>query len=393
MGFVDGVGVFVGLAQDQFHLSNFVANLLPFVAFIGFGVLSIPMGLLQDRTSKKTILLTGLLIALIGAAISFSGLTEYPLFLATVFLLGAGASVLQVAGNPIMRDVSGPEKYPRNLSIGQSIKAIGSLSGAFVAVLTIAAKWQGVDWKILFKVYAATLLVTVILVALTKIQERKNDGAGAATFASCLALLGEPFILMMVLGIFIYVGTEVCISSGVTTYLKSDALGNSSVTDWLKSRVGLEIDKKTVGYVANALFILLILIGRSAGSVMLNWMSATKLLVATVLVTIAGLLGLILIHDQTAALASIMLAGIGCANIFPLIFSITVNRMPERSNEISGLMVTAIVGGAALPPLMGLLADRTSPSIGFLVPLACAVYLFVAALICLKKPAARTAAG
>ena len=111
MGFVDGVGVFVGLAKAQFQLSNFMANLLPFVAFIGFGVLSVPMGLLQDGTSR-TILLIGLIIALIGTAISFSGLTEYPLFLVTVFLFGTGTSVLQVAGNPIMRDVSVHENVP-----------------------------------------------------------------------------------------------------------------------------------------------------------------------------------------------------------------------------------------------------------------------------------------
>jgi MFS transporter, FHS family, L-fucose permease len=394
MGFVDGVGTFVGLAKQNFpHISIFVANLLPFVAFIGFGILSVPMGLLQDRTSKKTILLIGLIIALVGALIAFSGLKEYWLFLATVFLLGTGASVLQVAGNPIMRDVSGPEKYPRNLSIGQSIKAIGSLSGALVAVITIAGRWQGVDWQILFKIYTAILLLTVVLVALTKVPEQKDERSHSASFASCLALLSNPFILMMVLGIFVYVGTEVCISSGVTVYLGSEGAGGSSVTDWLKAHLGLAIDAKTVGFVANALFFILLFIGRSSGSVLLNWMSAAKLLVATVLVTIVGLLGLLLIHDQTAALVSIVLAGIGCANIFPLIFSITVNHMPERSNEISGLMVTAIVGGAFLPPLMGLLADHTSVSTGFLVPLACAFYLLLAGIVSLKLSAAASGAA
>jgi fucose permease len=84
------------------------------------------------------------------------------------------------------------------------------------------------------------------------------------------------------------------------------------------------------------------------------------------------------------AIASIVLVGLGFANIFPLVFSIAVNRMPERSNEISGLMVTAIVGGAILPPMMGLLADATSVTIGFLVPLACALYLTYVSLVSLK---------
>ncbi len=260
-----------------------------------------------------------------------------------------------------MRDVSGPEKYPRNLSIGQSIKAIGSLSGALVAVITIAGRWQGVDWQILFKIYTAILLLTVVLVALTRISERRDETAGSASFASCLSLLSNPFVLMMVLGIFVYVGAEVCISSGVNLYLGSEATGGSSLTDWLKGHLGVAVDTKTVGPLANALFFILLFVGRSSGSVVLNWISAAKLLVATVLLCIVGLLGLLLVHDQTAALVSVVLAGIGCANIFPLIFSITVNRMPERTNEISGLMVTAIVGGAVSAPLDGF---RRRPDLG-----------------------------
>ena len=252
---------------------------------------------------------------------------------------------------------------------------------------------KGARWEVLFPIYAAILAVTVVWVALTKIEGRSDETIASASFASCFALLKNPFILMTVLGIFVYVGTEVCLSSGVNVYMNSDAMRNSSVIDWLKEHFGFIVSKKTMGLLSTALFGLLILVGRSLGAVILNWMSATKLLVATVLVATAGLLGLVLVQNQAAVVASVVLAGLGCANIFPLIFSITVNRMPERSNEISGLMVTAIVGAGVLPPLMGLVADHTSPSTGFLVPLACAVYLLIVGLVCLKEPPAHTAAG
>ena len=368
MGFVDGVGAFVGLAQDRYQLSNFVAQLIPFVGFIMFGVLSIPMGLLQDRTSKKTILLTGLVLALIGAAISYFGADLYAIFLLTILMLGAGASILQVAGNPIMRDVSGPEKYPRNLSMGQFIKAIGSLSGSLVPFIVAKLHWEGLDWKILFPIYTITLAVTVVLVALTRVEEKKDSGSQPASLWSCLALLGNPYVLTMVLGIFIYVGMEVCISTGVPVYLSKN----------------LGIDLKTWGILGTAFFFICILTGRFLGSVVLNWISAERFLLLTVLVTIVGLVGLLLTNDKTIAIASIMLAGIGCANIFPLVFSITVNHMPERTNEISGLMVTAIVGGAFVPPLMGYVADKTSVTAGFIVPLVCAGYLCYASLVSLK---------
>ncbi|MBI4645258.1 MAG: MFS transporter, partial [Bacteroidia bacterium] len=132
MGFGDAVGPFVGLAKEEFVLSNFEAQLIAFIGFIMFGILSVPMGLFQDRKGKKIVLLLGLIIALLGLIIPVFGLSHYTLFLLTVLLLGAGASILQVAGNPIMRDVSAPGKYSRNLSIGQFIKAIGSLSGSLI---------------------------------------------------------------------------------------------------------------------------------------------------------------------------------------------------------------------------------------------------------------------
>ena len=73
------------------------------------------------------------------------------------------------------------------------------------------------------------------------------------------------------------------------------------------------------------------------------------------------------------------------ATIFPLVFSITVDHLPERANELSGLMVTAIVGGAFIPPLMGLVADSTSILLGFLVPLGCLVYILFSAIMASKK--------
>jgi MFS transporter, FHS family, L-fucose permease len=366
MGFGDVVGPLTGLAKEHFQLSNFMALLIPFVGFIMFGVLSVPAGVLQDRTGKKFILLLGLFIALIGLIVPIINLNEYCLLLAAIFLLGAGASILQVAGNPIMRDVSPPEKYSRNLSVGQFIKAIGSLSGSLIPFA--AAKWWGKDFSILFPIYSVTILLTVIWIYLTRIEEHKDPDAKPATLASCLALLSNGYVLTMVLGIFIYVGTEVCISSGVPIYLNSK----------------FDFDPKTWGILGNSFFFIWILTGRFLGSVVLNWISATKFLVLTVLVTIAGLLGLMFVENWNLAVGCIALVGIGCANVFPLIFSITVNNMPERTNEISGLMVTAIVGGAFVPPLMGFVADNTSVAIGFVVPLICCLYLLYTALISLN---------
>lgn len=355
MGFGDAVGPFVGLAKEQFALSNFEAQLIAFMGFIMFGLLSVPMGIVQDRTSKKRVLMIGLAVALVGLVLPLVGLNTYALFLLTILMLGAGAALLQVAGNPIMRDVSAEGKYSRNLSFGQFIKAIGSLSGSLIPFA--AAKWFGASWSVLFPIYAASLLLTLVIIGLTRIEEQKNEKA-PASLSSTFSLLSNKFVLSMVLGIFIYVGIEICLSTGVPILLNS--------------RFGIDIE--TWGLLGNAFFFIAILTGRFFGSIILNWIKPTAFFRATVVASAVGI-ALIFVNNQVVTLAGIFITGLGFANIFPLIFSLAVDTLPERSNEISGLMVTAIAGGAFIPPIMGAVADNTSVVMGFAVPLVGLVYL------------------
>jgi len=355
MGFGDAVGPFVGLAKNEFQLSNTVATLIPFVGFSMFGLLSVPFGVFQDKRGKKLVLIMGLCVILVGLLNASFGLDSFARFLLTVLLVGAGAAILQVAGNPIMRDVSAEGKYPRNLSLGQFVKAIGSLSGPVIPV--VAARYFGVSWKVIFPIYAVAILITLLAVAALRVV-RKEPEHKAATLASCLALLKNGYVLAMVAAIFLYVGAEVCVSAGIPLYLKER----------------FDIDINRVGLLGTGLFFTALTIGRLSGGVILNWMAPRKFFLLTCAASVAGLLGL-WVPDRTVAVASFFLAGLGFANIFPLVFSLAVESLPERTNELSGLMVTAIVGGAFLPPLMGLAADHATVQIGFLVPLAAILYV------------------
>ena len=357
MGFGDAVGPFVGLAKEHFHLTNFLATLIQFVGFIMFFFLSIPMGIYQDKKGKKHVLMLGLFVALMGLIIPIFGrFDSYAVFLITILLLGGGAAILQVAGNPIMRDVSPEGKYSRNLSLGQFVKAIGSLSGPIIPV--IAARFFGADWQLIFPIYSVALLITLAILWFTNIEEHKVNTVSPATFSSSFKLLGNGFVAMMVLGIFIYVGAEQSMSSGIPLFLDDN--------------FGIDIQK--TGVAGTGLFFLALMIGRFLGAVILNWMSAKSFLVTTVLVSILGIVGLF-VGGQVIAIVSFFIIGLGFANIFPLIFSIAVDHMPERTNELSGLMVTAIVGGAIMPPIMGKIADISNMSIGFLVPLTGILYI------------------
>ena len=366
MGFGDVSGPLTSQLQNDFSLSNFEAGLVTFMAFIMFGLLSVPMGLYQDRKGRKHVLMLGLFAALIGMSLPMLGSYEsFPLILGGLLFMGIGATLLQVAGNPIMRDVSPEGKYSRNLSFGQFVKAIGSLSGSLIPLL--AARYFGMDWKVLFPIYGIVILLVIVYLIFTNIEEKAADKDNPATFRSCFRLLKNPFVLLMVVGIFLYVGSEVSMSAKLPNYLESK----------------FAVDIKERGLFGTLFFFISLMTGRFLGGVILNWLSPKKFLVTTTLVSIIGLAGLFFAPTELLGFVMIFLIGLGFANIFPLIFSITVDAMPERSNEISGLMITAIIGGAFVPVLFGGVADLFGLMAGFLVPVACMIYIFLIAL----KPA------
>ena len=373
MGFGDVVGPLVGLAKDTFELTNFLAMLLTFSGFIMFGLISVPTGVIQAKKGKKKVLMTGLTIALIGLLIPiFSGMygvktdlsgnndSVFYIILFAILLLGTGATLLQVAGNPIMRDVSDDGNFSSNLSLGQSIKAIGSSLGFLLPPAVLI--WFGMDWSILFPVFAGLILITLIWLYFTPIKEEAIDTSNVVSLGSCLKLLGNRYIVMMVIGIFIYVGAEVTMSSQVPILMK-EFFGFNEFGLWISW----------------SLFFLPIFLGRLFGSFVLKKVKASVFLKLTIIFSIIGLT-LLLLGIKTLAFAGIVLVGLGFANIFPLIFSITIDKYPERSSELSGLMVTAIVGGAFIPPIAGFVADLSGILLSFVVPFACLMYLLFVSL-------------
>ncbi|MFC2089368.1 sugar MFS transporter [Bacteroidota bacterium] len=366
MGFGDVAGPLTSQLQNDFSLSNFQAGLVTFMAFIMFGLLSIPMGLFQDRKGRKYVLQMGLLAALIGMILPMLGRYEsFPLILGGLLFMGIGATLLQVAGNPIMRDVSPEGKYSRNLSFGQFVKAIGSLSGSLVPIL--AAKYFGLDWKVLFPIYGSVIALVIIYLIFVKIEEKAIEKENPATFASCIGLLKNPFVLAMVIGIFLYVGAEVSMSAKLPNYLSDK----------------FNFDIKETGLLGTMFFFISLTVGRFLGGVILNWLAPKKFLIITSIISLIGIAGMFISPSEAIAITFIFLVGLGFANIFPLIFSITVDTMPERSNEISGLMITAILGAAVVPIFTGLVADLGGLMAGFLIPAVCIAYVLLIAL----KPA------
>ncbi|MBI9069340.1 MAG: MFS transporter [Salinivirgaceae bacterium] len=363
MGFGDVVGPLTSQIQSEYELSNMAASLVTFMGFIMFGLLSVPLGIYQDRKGKKHVLQLGLIAAFIGLVLPIiANFSSFSLMLAALLLLGTGATMLQVAGNPIMRDVSPEGKYSRNLSFGQFVKAIGSLSGALIPI--IAVNYFDKDWKILFPIYAVLIIITLVYLLATKIEEKKDKDASPASFSSCLSLLKSPFVALMVMGIFLYVGAEVIMSSKLPNYLEF--------------KFNFDIEK--LGLWGTLFLFLFLMAGRFLGGIILNWMKPKRFLIITTLLSLVGVGILYFAPNQIIGFTAIGLIGLGFANIFPLIFSITIDSMPERSNEVSGLMITAIIGGAFVPLVFGAIADATTLMAGFIVPAVCLAYILFVSL-------------
>lgn len=368
MGVADAMGPMSDAVKDKYGLTSFISTLVPSAAFIAFALISVPGGMLAARIGKKAVLLLGLALATAAVAVPAFGEPTYPLLLASIFVLGVGTTFLQVAGNPIMRDVSDPGDYSRNLALAQGIKGVGSCSSTYLvtAVMTMAL-FKSMGWRGAFPIFFVLMALALVMVLTLKVQETKV--AEPPSIGSSLALLGRPMFAMAVLGIFLYVGAEVCMGR----FLKPTLRG-----------FGLDLDKATL--LGPTLFFACLTFGRLvAGSVKVSPRTFFRLAASL------GLAGLIIMMfgSQTLFYVGIVLAGLGFANIWPMLFSITVEEKPECANELSGLMCMAISGGALIPPAMGLLIDSNSLDpkhpgpinpIAYIVPAICFAYLLLLSL-------------
>lgn len=369
MGLADAMGPNADRVMKEYQISNFMSTLLPFVVFIAFAAFSVPGGLLAARIGKKKLLLLGLGLNAAALVLPSLEVPSFNVLLGCIFLLGVGTTFLQVAGNPIMRDVSPPGTYSRNLSFAQGIKGIGSTASTYlVTALASLALFQGMSWRAAFPVFCVLMALAFVSVAMLNVKETKAEEP--PSIGSSLGLLKEPIFFLAVLGIFLYVGAE----SSMGRFLKPtlEAFG---------------LDEKAANKYGPTLFFLLLTIGRLMGGVLLTLMSPRTCFRLSAFLGLAGAAAL-MAGSQAVSFVGIVAAGLGFANIWPMLFSITVEERPERANELSGLMCMAISGGALVPLLMGWLRDMRLGAASFAVPTACFTYLFLLSLKGGCKPAA-----
>jgi len=226
------------------------------------------------------------------------------------------------------------------------------------------------DWKLLFLVYGIVSLLTVIWLYFTNIDETKNTEK-RATFTSSFRLLSHGYISMMVLGIFLVVGIDVGI--------------NAFSGQFLLAKFG---SAQTFAESGRSVYFFGKMLGTFGGAILLSRLSARKFFIWSTIIGLASILALIVAPADIFAIVMIFVIGLGVANIFPIIYSLTVEKYPLRTNEISGLMIMAVCGGAVLPLLMGWITDLTgNVTTAMMVLVAAISYLLFVSLFSAKSKA------
>ena len=351
MGFVDMVGTATNYVKADFQLSDTMANFLPSMVFLWFFFLSVPTGLLMNRIGKRKTVLLSLVVTALALVLPLCAYS-YPVLLLSFCLLGTGNTLMQVSLNPLISCVVSGEKFASTLTFGQFIKAIAS----FIA--PIIASWAALkfgNWRLLYPIFLVFALIAALYLGMTKIEEEQPKDKNS-TFLQCLKLLGDTSVLLFFLGIVAHVGIDV----GV----------NTCAPKIIMERLGLPLEKAGI---ATSIYFLFRTLGCFSGSFILAKFSQKKFFAVSVACMVLAMAGLFLCHSLAGLYVAIALVGFGNSNIFSIVFSKAILYLPEKNNEMSGLMIMGLIGGTIFPLLMGVLSDAMGTQLGSVIVISVGV--------------------
>ena len=343
--------------QASFRLTETQVGYLASALFIAYAVMSIPAGVLVEKLSAKTVLIAAFVLSALGA-LFFAARPSFAVAIPALFIVGVGFAMLQVVINPLLRVAGGEEHYAFFGNMSQMIFALGSTVSPHLYVYLVGgirdgAKGglvgflaghvpQGMSWVALYWVFTAVLLAMAVVIAcvrLPRVALAEDEKVGS--LATILLLLKSRTVWVYFVGIICYVGTE----QGIATKIKPFLMNCYSVAPDLADRVAVS------GFWGA------MTVGCAVGLVLLKLFDAKKILVVFMA---GGMLTLLtaLFGGRAAALVAMPLLGFWCSVGWPLVFALALNSVDKHHGTFAGILCTGILGGAILPPLVGLIADH-----------------------------------
>ena len=357
MGFVDLVGIASNYVKIDLGLTDTQANLFPSLVFFWFLIFSVPTGVLMNRIGRKKTVLLSLVVTAFSLLLPIFG-DSYGLMLCSFSLLGIGNALMQTSLNPLISNIITGDRLASSLTFGQFVKAIASFLAPYIAMwgATQAIPQFGLEWRVLFPVYLVIAVIAILWLGATPIEEESQDKASG--FAECFRLLGRPFILLCFVGIMCHVGIDV----GT----------NTTAPKLLIEKLGMTLDEASW---ATSLYFIFRTIGCFAGAFILQKVSARKFFALSVACMLVAMAGLLASDTHYVIYTCIALIGFGNSNVFSIIFSQALLAVPDKKNEVSGLMIMGLFGGTVFPLLMGFASDWMGQSGAVAVMTAGVLYL------------------
>lgn len=359
MGFVDIVGIATNYVKADFAgMDDKVASLISLSCFLWFLILSIPTGMLMNRIGRKKTVLLSFAVTAVAMLIPILKY-DFVCILVAFAMLGVGNTILQVALNPLVSSVVSSDKLTGTLTLGQFTKAVSSFLGPILAAMFAGSAF---GWKAVFPTYSIITFLAMVWLALSPIQEQMVERS-EISFGRTFSLLKDKYIVLFFVGILVLVGVDV--GMGIT------------FPKLLQERCSLPLEKAGLG---NSVYFLARTVGAFLGGLILMKYPAGKFFTASSLVALAALVGLIFSKNLVTVLVFVALFGLGYANLFSIIFSISMLKVPQKTNEVSALLIVGVCGGAIIPPVLGVVTDSFGTQGAALVALTLA-WLFMVVLI------------
>jgi fucose permease len=350
------IGPLIPEMIEDFRLSLTMAALLPFSFFIAYGLMSVPAGIWLCRSGEKKVMIRAFVMSFIGALL-FAVFPIYFMTVISLFLIGTGMAMLQVVINPLLRTAGGEENLAFYSIMGQLFFGLASFLSPLVYSY-IVTNYQGengnfwnrmladivpqnLSWIILYWLFSVISLVMVIIISLfrfPKVSLKEDEKAGS--YETYIGLIKKPTVILFFLGIFFYVGSE------------------QGTANWISKFLSMYhgYDPQTTGAQTVSLFWGLMTAGTFLGLLFVKIFDGRKILVSFTIAAITCL-SLSLFGSKKIALLCFPLIGFFAAVMWPIILSLALNSVKEHHGSLSGILITAIAGGAIVPLIIGWLGD------------------------------------
>jgi MFS transporter, FHS family, L-fucose permease len=372
--------ILIPYLKGMFSLNYTQAMLVQFCFFGAYFVMSIPAGKLVSKIGYQFGIVVGLVVASIGCALFYPAAEAhvYELFLLALFVLASGITILQVSANPYV-SVLGPAKTASSrLTMTQAFNSLGTtvapLFGSWL-ILSEISQATAEEVKFPYLMLSASLLTLAIIFAFLKLPklgkaiDSEAENQGDTEFVDLGSVWKYRHLILGAIGIFVYVGAEVAIGSFLVGFLTLDHIA------------GLP-EQQAAHYISY--YFAGAMIGRFAGAAIMQKLNAAKVLACHGI--LAGVLVLIAMTGQgSLAMWAILLVGLCNSIMFPTIFSLALQGLGKYTSQGSGILCLAIVGGAIIPLLQGMLADNIGVQLALILPIGCYLYITYFALFGAKK--------